>query len=322
MSSTPQGRAWGVASNSDVAATPHTARSGAHPGSLFAPHAQRHATADDFHPQKPRRIASRGRAIDCNARESSCRQEITTFTSSSAGPPRSYAAALRGKGASTSTGMGQAAGFRPAASVEPPSAATPPATDPAAVDAAALSPSASPARSMADPAALGSPHDMASGSTNPDRHAFKATATQLAHEQQQGQEQEQQQQQQPGPAGADIPVPDVPAGTGEGGEGDGRGCIAPEEDMHLLTRALDAGCSLLQSTGPVKKIHQHVCAFHMWVGVGAGGRGWGAGQCAQQGWGWGVARCGVRVMSACLWCDTSIGQYGPLRLYRLLISVL
>eukprot|EP00198_Chlamydomonas_reinhardtii_P006322 XP_001695658.1 predicted protein [Chlamydomonas reinhardtii] len=34
--------------------------------------------------------------------------------------------------------------------------------------------------------------------------------------------------------------------------------------MRLLSRALDAGCSLLQGRGPVNKIHQHVDAFHMY----------------------------------------------------------
>lgn len=38
----------------------------------------------------------------------------------------------------------------------------------------------------------------------------------------------------------------------------------PPADMTLLTRALDAGCSLLQPLHPVKKVHQHVSAFHMY----------------------------------------------------------
>ncbi|PNW84625.1 hypothetical protein CHLRE_03g151850v5 [Chlamydomonas reinhardtii] len=40
---------------------------------------------------------------------------------------------------------------------------------------------------------------------------------------------------------------------------------AEQEEMRLLSRALDAGCSLLQGRGPVNKIHQHVDAFHMCV---------------------------------------------------------
>ncbi|KAG2440150.1 hypothetical protein HXX76_004263 [Chlamydomonas incerta] len=40
---------------------------------------------------------------------------------------------------------------------------------------------------------------------------------------------------------------------------------AEQEPVSLLSRALDAGCSLLQGLGPVKQIHQHVEAFHMYA---------------------------------------------------------
>ncbi|KAG2491407.1 hypothetical protein HYH03_010198 [Edaphochlamys debaryana] len=74
-------------------------------------------------------------------------------------------------------------------------------------------------------------------------------------------------------AATPVPPPASPAeergGTGAAGDGASSGGPPLPDDpvhepMHLITAALDAGCSLLQSRGPVGKIHQHVCAFHMY----------------------------------------------------------
>lgn len=287
MSSTAPGGAWDVASRYDVAAT-SCLTAGSAPG--LTPHtkAQRHAiAARSCTHQIPGKVQIDAGQWAVMQGSRPVAKASTRPTPAFAGAPRSYAAALRGTGARTSTDTGQAAEFHPAASAEPPSAATTPGPGPAAVDAAALSPSApapaspsapaspQPACNVAHPAGHVSPRDMTSAPTNFERHPSKTTETQLAREQHQGQEQPQPpQQQQQTPTGRDIPDDGVPADSVEERGAGSRGGIAPEEDMHLLTRALDAGCSLLQSKGPVNKIHQHVCAFHMWVGVGAGGRGW------------------------------------------------
>ncbi|KXZ48634.1 hypothetical protein GPECTOR_26g537 [Gonium pectorale] len=71
----------------------------------------------------------------------------------------------------------------------------------------------------------------------------------------------------PSPATRDAAAAQPPAGFG--GDGAAAAPAWPDAAEHqdpesLLSAALDAGCSLLQSLRPVKKIHQHVCAFHMY----------------------------------------------------------